>query len=195
LRIGFGVVLFVLLIACSNVANLLLVRSFARRHEMTVRLALGAGRGRLVRQLVTEGVILATVATAGGLLVAYWCRNALVLFFPSQGGITYTFNGDFDWRVVALSATVGLVSTLLFAVVPAFQASNIDLAGALKSGSRTSPGGGGRARLRSALVLVQVSLSFVLLVGAGLVLKSLVRLREASPGFSTTNVVMTAVNL
>jgi predicted permease len=195
LRIGFAVVVFVLLVACANVANLLLVRSFARRHEMTLRLSLGAGRSRLIRQLVTEGMILAMLATAGGLLVAYWCRNALVLFFPSQGGVTYTFNGDFDWRVVAMSAGVGLASTLLFAVIPAFQASNIDLAGALKSDSRSSPGGRGRSRLRSVLVSVQVSLSFVLLVGAGLVLESLQSIRKASPGFSTQNVVTTAVNL
>jgi len=193
LRVGFGVVLFVLFIACANVANLLLVRSFARRHEMTVRLALGAGRSRLIRQLVTEGAILATLATVCGLLVAYWCRNALVLFFPSQGGISYTFNGDFDWRVVALSAAVGLISTLLFAVVPAFQASNIDLAGALKSDSRSSTGG--RSRVRAALVLLQVALSFVLLVGATLVLESLQRMRSASPGFSTDNVIVTSANL
>ena len=193
LRVGFGVVLFVLLIACANVANLLLVRSFARRHEMTVRLALGAGRSRLVRQLMTEGLILAAIATACGLVVAYWCRNALVVFFPSQSGIKYTFNGDFDWRVAALSTGVGLASTLLFAVVPAFQGSNIDLAGALKSDSRSAPGG--RSRIRALLVLVQVALSFVLLVGAMLVLQSLEHMRSATPGFSTDNVAETAVDL
>jgi macrolide transport system ATP-binding/permease protein len=193
LRIGFGVVLFVLFIACANVANLLLVRSFARRHEMTVRLALGAARSRLIRQLITEGLILATLATTCGLVVAYWCRNALVLFYPSQGGITYSVNGAFDWRVGALSTAVGLTSTLLFAVVPAFQGSNIDLAGALKSDSRSATSG--RSRIRAALVLVQVALSFVLLVGATLVLESLQRMRSATPGFSTNDVVETAVNL
>jgi macrolide transport system ATP-binding/permease protein len=193
LRVGFGVVLFVLFIACANVANLLLVRSFARRHEMTVRLSLGAARSRLVRQLMTEAVILALGATAGGLLVAYWCRDALVLLFPSQGGINYSINGAFDWRVVALSAAVGLGSTLLFAVVPAFQASNIDLAGALKSNSRSATGN--RSRVRSLLVLVQVALSFVLLVGATLVLRSLERMRDADPGFSADSVVTTAVGL
>src|SRR5207237_6489697 len=106
LRIALAVVSFVLLIACANVGNLLLVRAFARQREMMVRLAIGAARGRLVRQLLTEGLILSAFATMGGLLVAYWCRHALVLFFPARGGITYTFPGDVDWRVLALSAGV-----------------------------------------------------------------------------------------
>src|SRR6266550_2028298 len=111
LEIMIAVVVFVLLIACANVGNLLLVRSFARRHEMTVRLAMGAGRGRLLKQLFTEGVILSAIGAGGGLLVAYWCRHALVLLFPARGGVQMHLPGEIDWRVLALSAGVCLVTT------------------------------------------------------------------------------------
>ena len=104
LGIMLAVVVFVLLIACANVGNLLLVRSFARRNEMTVRLAIGAGRGRLLRQLFTEGLILSAFGAAGGLLVAHWCRHALVLLFPARGGVAMYLPGEIDWRVLALSA-------------------------------------------------------------------------------------------
>src|SRR5467141_1522569 len=185
LEIMLAVVVFVLLIACANVGNLLLVRSFARRHEMSVRLAIGAGRGRLLKQLLTEGLILSAFGAAGGLLVAHWCRHALVLLFPARGGVTMHLPGEIDWRVLALSAGVCLIATLLIGLVPAIQTSKIDLASALKSDSTGVVGGRGRSRLRSGLVLVQVSLSFVLLVGAGLLMQSLQRIRAASPGFST----------
>jgi macrolide transport system ATP-binding/permease protein len=195
LRLGFGVAVFVLLIACANVANLLLVRSFVRRNEITVRLALGAGRARLMRQLFTEAMLLSLVATGCGVLLAYWLRNALTLFFPSQGSIAYTFHGGFDWRVWLLSAVVGIGSVIVFAAVPALQASRVDLSTALKSDSRSASGQRDRSRARSALVVFQVALSFVLLVGAGLVLESLRSMRSASPGFSTDQVVTTAINL
>src|SRR5882762_4923640 len=195
LEIMLVVVVFVLLIACANVGNLLLVRSFARRHEMTVRLAIGAGRSRLLQQLLTEGLILAAVGAVGGLLVAHWCRHALVLLFPARGGVTMHLPGEIDWRVLALSAAVCLIATLLLGLIPAMQTSKIDLAGALKSDSAGVVGGGGRAWVRSGLVVMQVSLSFVLLVGAGLLLQSLQKIRNTSPGFSTRNVLDTAVNL
>src|SRR5216684_7320192 len=121
LEIMLAVVVFVLLIACANVGNLLLVRSFARRHEMTVRLAIGAGRSRLVKQLVTEGLILSAFGAAGGLLVAHWCRHALVLLFPARGGVAMHLPGEIDWRVLALSAGVCLIATLLLGLVPAMQ--------------------------------------------------------------------------
>lgn len=194
LRIVLAVVFFVLLIACANVSNLLLVRSFARQHEMTLRLALGAGRGRLLMQLLTEGLILSAIAAAGGLLVAHWCRNLLVLFFPPRGGVPLNLSASIDWRVLALSAGVCVAATVLFALAPAIQASNVELSGALKSGSEGVVGGRGRSRVRSSLVLAQVSLSFVLLVGAGLFLRSLRGIQKASPGFST-DVLTTAVDL
>jgi macrolide transport system ATP-binding/permease protein len=194
LEVSLAVVFLVLLIACANVSNLLLVRALARRQEMTVRLAIGAGRGRIVRQLLTEGVIMSVVAAAGGLAVAYSCRNALVLLIPIRGVPVY-FPGELDWRVLALSACVGLLSTLVFALVPALQTSKLDVAGALKSDSAGAMGARGRSRLRSALVLVQVALSFILLVGAGLLLESMNRIRTASPGFAVDGVLTTGVNL
>jgi predicted permease len=195
LEIMLVVVVFVLLIACANVGNLILVRSFARRHEMTVRLAIGAARGRLLQQLLTEGLILAALGAAGGLLVAHWCRHALVLLFPARGGVTMHLPGEIDWRVLALSAAVCLVSTLLLGLVPAMQTGKLDLGGALKAESAGVVGGRGTAWFRSGLVVMQVSLSFVLLVGAGLLLQSLQRIRTTSPGFSTRGVLQTSVNL
>jgi predicted permease len=195
LGIALAVVVFVLLIACANVSNLLLVRAFGRRHEMTVRLAIGAGRGRLLRQLITEGLILSTLAAAGGLVVANWCRNLLVLLLPARGGVRMNLPGEIDWRVLALSAGVCLASTLLFGLVPAMQTSRIDLAGALRAESGGVVGGRRRGLVRSSLVLVQVALSFVLLVGAGLLLQSLRGVQNTSPGFSTHNVVTSWVDL
>ena len=195
LEIMLAVVVFVLLIACANVGNLLLVRSFARRHEMTVRLAIGAGRGRIVKQLFTEALILSAFGAAGGLLVAHWCRHALVLLFPARGGVAMHLPGEIDWRVLVVSAGVCLLATLLLGLVPAMQTGKIDLAGALKADSAGVVGSRGRAWVRSGLVVVQVSLSFVLLVGAGLLMQSLQKIRTSSPGFSTHEVLFTGVDL
>ncbi|HXP35096.1 MAG TPA: ABC transporter permease, partial [Chthoniobacterales bacterium] len=186
LAITMAVVFLVLLIACANVSNLLLARSLLRRHEMTMRLALGAGRRRLIKQLVTEGLLLSIIAAAGGIAVAYWCRNALVLAFPSPApGIVIDYPGQIDWRVLAVSAGICVLATLIFAVVPAIHASHVDLSGALKSDGGGVVSGSSRSRLRSTLVLVQVSLSFVLLAGTGLLLESLAKIQNANPGFST----------
>src|SRR6266480_4896553 len=196
LAVTMAVVFLVLLIACANVSNLLLARSLLRRHEMTMRLALGAGRSRLVRQLVTEGLLLSLIAALGGIAVAYWSRNALVLAFPpSVPGITIDYPGQLDWRVLLLSVAICVGSTMLFALMPAVQASHVDLSGALKSEGAGVVGGSGRSRLRSALVLVQVSLSFVLLAGTGLLLQSLQRMQNTSPGFLTNNVIVSVVDL
>ena len=194
-EIMLAVVVFVLLIACANVGNLLLVTSLARRREMTVRLAIGAGRRRLVKQLFTEGLILSTFGAVGGLVVAYWCRGALVLLFPARGGVSMYLPNQIDWRVLGLSAGVCLVATLLLGLVPALQTLKIDLAGALKAESAGVVGSRGTAWFRSGLVLVQVSLSFVLLVGTGLLLQSLQKILTASPGFSSRSVLHTAVAL
>ncbi|MEY2486364.1 MAG: hypothetical protein QOH39_2012 [Verrucomicrobiota bacterium] len=186
LGITMAVVFLVLLIACANVSNLLLARSLLRRHEMTMRLALGAGRSRLIKQLVTEGLLLSLIAAVGGIAVAYWCRNALVLAFPSPApGIVIDYPGQIDWRVLVVSAGICVLATLIFALVPAIHASHVGLSGALKTEGGGVLSGSGRSRLRSALVLVQVSLSFVLLAGTGLLLQSLERMRNTNPGFST----------
>ena len=195
LSIAFAVVVCVLLIACANVSNLLLVRAFGRRHEMTIRLSVGAGRGRLLRQLLTEAVILATLAAAGGLIFAEWSRNLLVLLLPPRGGVMMHLPGQIDWRVLALSAGICVISTILFGLVPAMQASRIDLAAALKAESGGVVGGKRRALVRSSLVIVQVALSFVLLVGAGLLFQSLRGVQNTKPGFLTQGVLASSVDL
>ena len=195
LAITMAVVFLVLLIACANASNLLLARSLSRRHEMTMRLALGAGRGRLVRQLVTEGLLLSVIAAVGGIAVAYWCRNTLVLAFPpALPGMVIDYPGQIDWRVLGVSAGICIATTLLFALVPAIRASDVDLSNALKAEAGGVLGGSSRSQLRSALVLVQVSLSFILLAGTGLLLQSLIKMRNASPGFNTS-VVNSVVDL
>ena len=195
LRIMLVVVTFVLLIASANVGNLLLVRSFARRHEMSVRLAVGAGRARLWKQLLTEGLVLSLFGAMGGLLVAYWCRHLLVLLFPTRAGVQMYLPGELDWRVLAFSAGVSLLTTVLMGVVPATQTGKIDLANSMKMGSAGVVGGRGRAWVRSGLVSAQVSLSFILLVGTGLLMQSLLKIRTVSPGFTTRGVQETAIDL
>jgi putative ABC transport system permease protein len=192
LEIMVVVVMFVLLIVCANVGNLLLVRSFARRHEMTVRLALGAGRGRLLRQLVTEGLLLSTCGAAGGMLAAYWCRHALVLLFP--GDVMY-LPGQIDGRVLGLSAAICLVVTLAVGLVPVLQTRDLAIADTLKTEASAVMGARGRAWFRSSLVVLQVTLSFILLVGATLLMQSLRKIRTTSPGFSTTPVFDTSIPL
>jgi len=189
------VVVCVLFIACANVGNLLLVRSFARRHEMSVRLAIGADAARLWQQLLTEGLVLSLFGAAGGLLVAYWCRHALVLLFPARGGVQMYLPGELDWRVLALSAAVCLATTLLMGLVPALQTRKIDLASSMKMEAAGVVGGHGRAWVRSGLVLVQVSLSFILLVGTGLLMQSLLTIRSTSPGFNARGVQYTGIDL
>ena len=194
LKITALVVFFVLIIACANVSNLLLVRAFARRHELTVRMAVGAGRARLIKQLLTESLVLAGIALVGAILVAHWCRNLLVLLVPPRSGPIF-MKGDLDWRVLTFSAGVCLFSVLLFGMIPALQTSNLDISGALKCESAGVIGTRGKSRLRSALILLQVALSFVLLVGAGLLLQSVQRIRNTSPGFSSDGVLISGINL
>jgi len=189
------VVMFVLLIVCANVGNLLLVRSFARRREMTIRLAIGAGRGRLLRQLVTEGLLLSACGAAGGMLVAYWCRHALPLLFPVRGGEVMYLPGQIDGSVLGLSAAICVVVTLAVGLVPALQTRQLALADTLKSESSSVIGARGRAWFRSSLVVLQVTLSFILLVGAILLMQSLRKIRTTSPGFSTTRVFDTSIPL
>ena len=194
LKITAVVTFLVLLIACANVSNLLLVRALARRHEMSVRMAVGAGRGRLMKQLMTEGLILSALSLAGGILLARWCRNLLVLLMPTSS-VKLHIAGHLDWRVVALSASVCLLSTLFFAIVPAIQSSNVDIAGSLKTEATGVIGSRRGTWVRSSLVLVQVALSFMLLVGAGLLIKSLQQIRTADPGFSADDVLVTSIGL
>jgi macrolide transport system ATP-binding/permease protein len=196
LRISLVVACLVLLIACANVGNLLLVRSFARRQEMAVRLSVGAGRWRLLTQLLTEGLILSIAAAGGGLLLAYWSRNLIKLLSPpTPAGVIVNLPAEMDWRVLALSAGACLVSTVFFGLVPALQAGKIDVSTALKAEGGGVVGGSGSSWIRSSLVLVQVSLSFILLVGASLLVKSLRAMQDTDPGFSTKEVLSTNVDM
>jgi macrolide transport system ATP-binding/permease protein len=190
-----AVVAFVLLIACANVGNLLLVRSCVRRHEMSVRLALGASRGRLLKQLLTEGLILSALGTAGGFLMAYWCRQLVTMLLSVGSGTAMYLPGAIDGRVMAMSAGICLVVTLIIGLVPALQTRHLDVAGPLKAESGGVVGVRSRGWIRSGLVIFQVCLSFILLVGAALLLESLHRIRTTSPGFSTTRVAVTGVSL
>ena len=195
LEIMLVVAAFVFLIACANVSNLLLVKAFARRQEITIRLAVGAGRGRLWKQLLTEGLLLSALGAVGGLLVAYLCRHALAQLLPALGGRTLYLPGEMDLPVLALSAGICLIATLIVGLVPAVQTGNVDLASAMKAESKGVVGLRGKAWVRSGLVVVQVCLSFVLLVGAGLLVQSLRKVRSANPGFSASRVLETAVPL
>ena len=195
LEVMVAVVAFVLLIACANVGNLLLVRSFVRRHEMSVRLAIGASRSRLLKQLLTEGLILSALGTAGGFLMAYWCRQLVTMLLSVGSGTAMYLPGAIDGRVMAMSVGICLVVTLIIGLVPALQTRHLDVAGPLKAESGGVVGVRSRGWIRSGLVIFQVCLSFILLVGAALLLESLHRIRTTSPGFSTTRVAVTGVSL
>ena len=154
LGIALAVVMAVLLIACANVGNLLLVRSLARQQEMTIRVSIGAGRLRLVRQLMTEGIILSAIAAIGGLFVARWLRDAIALLTPPRGGVLLRLPGALDWRVFALSGGVCIAATMLFGLVPAILTTRVDLAGALRAEGGGVVGSHGRSWVRSTLVLI-----------------------------------------
>jgi predicted permease len=160
---------------------------------MSVRLAIGASRGRLLKQFLTEGLILAGLGTLGGFLIAYWCRHLLVMLVP-EGKAMY-LPGTIDAPVMALSIAICLLVALITSLIPALQTRRLDLAGPLKVESGSVMGARSRGWLRSGLVIFQVCLSFVLLVGAALLLESLQKIRTASPGFSTTSVAVTGVSL
>jgi predicted permease len=185
-----GVVAFVLLIACANVANLLLARSTARVREVAVRAALGAGRGRVARQLLTESVVLSALGGVLGLVLAYWGVQAVKALAPQ--GVPRVASISIDGWTLAYTAIVALVTGLLFGLVPALQAGRGDLQAVLREGSRGSTAGG---RARSVLVAAQVALSLVLLVGAGLMMRSFVRLQSVDPGFDPQGVLTGRVQL
>src|SRR5215471_5901568 len=185
-----AIVALVLLIACSNVANLLIARASARQKEIAVRLALGAGRRRLVAQLVEESLILSLAGGVLGIGLAIAMDKALIGFLP-QGITPFTLSATPDWRVLAFTLAVSVVTGLLFGLAPALQSTRPELAGTLKDQAGGVVGGAG-AGLRKALVLAQVALS--LLIGAGLFLQSLRNLKGINPGFNTENLLSFAVN-
>jgi putative ABC transport system permease protein len=178
---------FVLLIACANIANLLLARGAARYREIAVRAALGAGRHRIVRQLLTESVLLAVAGGAAGLLFAWLSFSFLKQIVPA--GMALNAGVRIDARIFGFTLLLSLLTGIIFGLAPALQAAKVDLNEALKqSGGRAGTGGGHR-RLRSALVVIEVALALVLLVGAGLLINAFLRLRSLDIGVNTENVL------
>ena len=187
-----------LLISCANVAGLMLSRATARQKEMAVRLALGAGKGRVLRQLLTESVLLSCAGAALGTLLAYWGANALAAFITTNRYSTMLITADPDARVLGLTVAVGVLTGVLFGLAPAARSIRVNVAPALKenAGSISASSFGSRRRfgLGSGLVVTQVALSVVVLAGAGLIVRSLSNLKAIDPGFDTRNVLQFAIS-
>lgn len=183
---------FVLLIACVNLANLMLARTAARRRELAIRTALGAARARLIRQIVTEAMVLAFLGGALGIVLAYWATD----FFVALGGdgVPRADSIALDWRVLAFAAAIATVSALLSGIVPAVQASKTMVADSLREGGRQG-GAVASARMRSVLVAAEVALALVLLTGAGLLIRTLWNMQHLDRGFDATGVATATVSL
>jgi predicted permease len=184
---------FVFLIACANVASLLLARATVRQKEIATRVALGASRARLVRQFLVESILLAAVGGGVGLVLSVWGAQVLKIYIPPD--IFQIRSISIDARVLGLTALVSLVTGLVFGLAPALQASKLNLSETLKDGGRDSASGSRGSRMRAVLVIAEVAVSFVLLVGAGLLINSFLRLRHVNPGFSVENLLTMRVEL
>jgi predicted permease len=192
LLVLMGAVGFVLLIACANVANLLLARAAVRKREIAVRMTLGATRGRIIRQLLTESVLLSLLGCSAGMALAMWASGMLVRLFPNNIAnlnIPRVDQISMDGGVVGFAIALAVATGLIFGAAPAFQVSEVSPEMDLKEGDGRTVGSGGSRRLRSLLVMAQVSLAVVLLVCAGLLIKSFVRLQNAGLGFNPDHVL------
>jgi predicted permease len=187
-----GVVGLVLLIACANVANLLLSRASARQKEIGVRLALGASRGRLIRQLLTESVLLSALGGMLGLVFALWIKDGVLAVSDWGGRGLRALNPQLDWRVLGFTLGLSLLTGIIFGLAPAWRATNVDLTPTLKDSARSSSSAA-RSLLGRSLVVMQVALSLLLLVGAGLFLRTLLNLQRVEPGFNTRNLLLFSI--
>ncbi|MGC1107771.1 MAG: ABC transporter permease [Candidatus Acidiferrales bacterium] len=189
---------FILLIACANVAGLTLARSATRQKEMVVRLTLGAGRARIIRQLLTESVVLSIAGGALGIFFAIWGVRALSNLIASGYNDPFPFVVGPDWRVLTFTIAVTVATGILFGLAPALRGSRIDLTPSLKESVSSLPGSAAHTsrwvRLGDALVVAQVALSIVILIGAGLLVRTLRNLRNINPGFDTRNILLFAIN-
>jgi len=192
LLVLLGAVGFVLLIACANVANLLLARSAARQKEIAIRAAMGASRGRVVRQMLTESLLLAIIGGVAGTLLSIWLTDVLISMLPE--GAPRIDQVGIDYRVLAFAIGVSALTGIVFGLAPALQASKLDVSSSLKEGGRSGQGHL-RSRARSLLLIGEVALSLMLLVGAGLLIRSFARLQEVRPGFNPHNVLMACLAL
>lgn len=195
LLVLLGAVGVLLLVTCVNVANLMMVRAASRRTEMAVRASLGAGRGRIIRELLTESLLLSVVGGALGLVVAYLATQVLVTTLPAALDVPRLTEAGVDVGVLAFAALIAVATGVIFGLAPAFDAFRTDLVGQLREGGRG--GGGGRRghRVRSAIVVAQVALSLVLLIGAGLLLRSFVQLQRTDLGLQPENVVTARITM
>jgi putative ABC transport system permease protein len=184
---------FILLIACANVASLLLARSLGRRKEFAVRTALGASRTLLIRQLLTESILLSLASGLTGILFGYFGMRSMIALspenFPLLSGVSI------DWRVLAFTVAISVLTGLIFGLTPSFQLSKPDLNSVLRDDGRGNTGNRHRGRARDLLVIAQVSLSMVLLIGSGLLIRSFLRLRSVNPGFDAKNVLTLELSL
>ena len=188
-----GSVLFVLLIACANVANLMLAKAATRSREVAIRTALGANRPRIIRQVLTEGLLLGVIGGGLGTILSMWSIDLIRALIPVE--IPFWIRFDLDWRVLIFAVSATLVSSALFGLLPALRTSLPDLSSELKEGGRASTGTTETLRLRSLLVVAQVALALILLVGAGLMMRSFLFLQRAEKGFDPENVLTFRVGL
>jgi len=184
----------VLLIACANVANLLLARATKRQREIAIRLSIGATRSLLIRQLMTESLLLSIIGGATGFLVAFWSKDLIASFLPFGGGPNPT-ETSLNPRVLLFTLVLSIVSGVIFGLVPALQTSKPDLVPTLKGESTIGRNRGFKISLRQILVVLQVSLSLVSLVGAGLLVRSLQKAQEVNPGFRVDNILLVGTNV